>query len=68
MLKQGAEALPAVKDRVLSLLLMLLFLLLGIAWGVSVSAELKSRSTSLSGRIAPFETTAAIPSTGEQKR
>ena len=68
MLKQCAKVLPDVKDRVLSLLLMVLFLLLGVAWGVAVTAELKSRSTSLSGRVAPSDTSAAIPPTGGQER
>ena len=68
MLKQNAEVLADVKDRVLSLLLMLLFLLLGVVWGVAMSAELKSRSTSLSVTRCSVRETAAIPSTGGQKK
>lgn len=68
MLKQGAESLPDMRDRVVLLLLMVLFLLLGVAWGVEVTAELKSRSTPSARQVAPLDTTAAIPQAGEQKR
>jgi hypothetical protein len=47
MLEQVAEVLPEVKDRVISLLLMVLFLLLGVAWGVALTAELKCGSSAL---------------------
>ena len=68
MLRQGTEALPDAKDRVVLLLLMVLFLLLGVAWGVAVSAELKGRSTSFTRGAAPMETTAAIAQARGQKR
>ena len=68
MFEQGAEVLPEVKDRVISLLLMVLFLLLGVAWGMAVTAELRSRSTSFTRGAAPLETTAAIAQPRGQKR
>ena len=68
MFKQGAEASPEGKDRAVSLLLMVFFLLLGVAWGMTVTAELKSRSTSVSRRVARADTSAAIPQTGGQER
>lgn len=68
MLGQVAEVLPEVKDRAISLLLMVLFLLLGVAWGVALTAELKSDSMSLTKGAAPLEKTAAMPQTGRQQR
>lgn len=67
MLKQGAEALDMM-DRVVLLLLMVLFLLLGVAWGVEVIAELKGRSTPSARELAPLVTAGAIPHAGEQQR
>ncbi|HWC15994.1 MAG TPA: hypothetical protein VG498_03240, partial [Terriglobales bacterium] len=61
MLDQPADQLPEVKDRLTLLLLMGLFLLLGVAWGVAVAAELKGSSTSFSRRSAPVDITAAVP-------
>ena len=66
MLEHGAEVLPEVKDRVISLLLMVFFLLLGVAWGVAVTAELESRSTSSSRGVPPRETPAAIQTRGQK--
>ena len=47
MLEQPTRVSPEVKDRLISLLLMVLFLILGVAWGMAVAEELKSGSTRL---------------------
>lgn len=68
MLEQVAEVLPELKDRVISLLLMVLFLLLGVAWGVALTAELKCGSSSLTRGALPLDATAAMPQTEGQQR
>ena len=60
MLQQCSEVLPEVKDRLILLLLMALFLLLGVAWGVAVTAELKSDSRSFSSRGTPAHIAVAL--------
>jgi hypothetical protein len=47
---------------------MVLFLLLGVAWGVALTAELKCGSSSLTRGALPLDATAAMPQTEGQQR